>query len=56
MQVLIHKNTIHIYINISYDNKLFAAIRGSVWARYDEHVIIRTTFFCTHTMLSRLVL
>ena len=48
-------HVIHTLISVT-DSKLFAAIRGSVWARYGERVIIPTNFFCTHTMLSRLIL
>ena len=48
-------HVIYTLISVT-DNKLFAAIRGSVWTRYGEHVIIRINFFCTHTMLSKLVL
>ena len=55
MQALVHKNKCHIYtttlISVT-DDKLFVAIKNSVWARYGKHAIIRTNFFCTRSTLS----
>ena len=51
MQAYWYTKILVIYELISaMENKMFAAIKGSVWARYDEHDIICTNFFFTRTV------